>query len=82
MTSDIWVPKGGAEVAKTNPGAFIRRISNATLEFEGTGADISIRLIPLKEVMAEKYEQAVVDHNHTYMPFRCSFSSPWRFTLI
>lgn len=54
MTTDIWVPKGGTEVAKTNPAAFIRRTSNTILEFEATGADTSIRLIPLKEVMAEE----------------------------
>ena len=58
MTTDIWVPQGGTEVAKTRPAAFIRRISNSTLEFEATGAESSIRLIPLKEVMDEK----CVDH--------------------
>ena len=56
VSSDIWVPKGGPEAAKTNPAAFIHRSSNDSLTFEGAGADgSSIKLIPLKEVMSEEY---------------------------
>ena len=56
MTTDIWVPKGGSDAAKTNPASFISRPSNTTLRFEALGADGNkITMIPLKDVMAEKY---------------------------
>jgi DUF1680 family protein len=56
MESDIWVPKGGAEAAKTNPASFITRTSNTALTFSGMGANgTSIQMIALKDVMAERY---------------------------
>ena len=56
MTSDIWVPKGGAAAAKTNPASFITRTSKTALTFSGVGANgTSIQMIPLKDVMAERY---------------------------
>ena len=56
VTTDIWVPEGGTAVAKADPDKFIRRVSNSSLKFEATGADgDKISLIPLFEVMAEKY---------------------------
>ena len=56
MTTDIWVPKGGTAVAKTNPAAFITRTSNATLSFEGAGEKTflsapSLPRFPCEQVM-------------------------------
>jgi len=56
MDTDVWVPKGGQKAAKTNPASFIRRNSTTALDFEATAADGSkIQMIPLKEVMSERY---------------------------
>jgi len=62
VESDIWVPHGGTAVAKQNPASFITRDKptaaggNHTLSFTARAQDgSSITLIPLKDVMAEKY---------------------------
>ena len=50
------MPKGGTSQAKKDPSHFITRNSTKTLEFEGVAQDGSkIQMIPLKEVMLEKY---------------------------
>jgi len=54
VTTDIFVPHGNA--FRANPSSFIHRNSSTALEFEALAADgTKIRMIPLKDVMDEKY---------------------------